>query len=309
MGFAILRTQKLKSLGSVRRSMKHAFREQETPNADMTKSDKNTHIGAKSVEEGMSAFAAALPEKYRKNAVLGIEYLITASPQAMSNKTREEQDHYFNDALNWLKERHGSENVIYAGIHRDEKTPHMYAYIVPKDPETGRLNCRRFLGGAKALSEMQTDFANKVGIPHGLKRGLQGSKAKHTTLKQFYAVLNDKTYSHIAPDLVKPKQIKKGLFGSKFELPETVAARVTEHYDSAIKLAATAKLEARRAEEMTKTAELKQQELEATKKRLTLLEGVFRGLTRDQQQELIKASAAYKEKNALKLKNNRDFSR
>ena len=34
MGYAILRTQKLKSPVAVRRSMKHAFREQDTPNAD-----------------------------------------------------------------------------------------------------------------------------------------------------------------------------------------------------------------------------------------------------------------------------------
>ena len=55
----------------------------------------------------------------------------------------------FNDALKWLRERHGGSNVVYAGIHRDETTPHMYAYVVPLDEATGRLNCRKWLGGAK----------------------------------------------------------------------------------------------------------------------------------------------------------------
>ena len=40
---------------------------------------------------------------------------------------------YFRDSLEWLKQRHGAENVVYAGIHRDETTPHMYAYVVPRD--------------------------------------------------------------------------------------------------------------------------------------------------------------------------------
>ncbi|MFF0988233.1 MobV family relaxase, partial [Proteus mirabilis] len=178
MGYAILRVQKLKSAVAVHRSMKHAFRAQETPNADKSRTPDNTHIGAHSVAEGMAAFREALPEKVRKNAVQCVEYLMTASPEAMQGKTREQQDAYFQDSLDWLRKRHGAENVIYAGIHRDEKTPHMYAYVVPKDPDTGRLNCRRFLGGAAALREMQTDFAEQVGKQHGLQRGIEGSKAK-----------------------------------------------------------------------------------------------------------------------------------
>ncbi|WP_215765385.1 plasmid recombination protein, partial [Gluconobacter sp. P1D12_c] len=65
-------------------------------------------------------------------------------------------------------------------IHRDEKPPHLSAYVVPNDPDTGRLNCRRCLGGAKALNEMQTDFARVVGRPVVLERGIEGSQATHT---------------------------------------------------------------------------------------------------------------------------------
>ena len=51
----------------------------------------------------------------------------------MQGKPKSEQDAYFRDSLEWLKQRHGAENVVYAGIHRDETTPHMYAYVVPRD--------------------------------------------------------------------------------------------------------------------------------------------------------------------------------
>ena len=50
----------------------------------------------------------------------------------MQGKARSSQDAYFRDALDWLKNKHGAENVVYAGIHRDETTPHMYAYVVPR---------------------------------------------------------------------------------------------------------------------------------------------------------------------------------
>lgn len=185
MKFAILRTQKLKDKNSIRRSFKHAFREQETPNADTEYEHTNTHIGASSSKEAMDKLNERLPEKIRKNGVLAVEYLMTASPEAMKGKSREEQDQYFSDCLEWLQERHGAENVVYAGIHRDETTPHMYAYVVPIDGK-GKLNCREFLGGAKALNQMQTDFAQKVGHAHGLERGIEGSKAKHTRIKDFY---------------------------------------------------------------------------------------------------------------------------
>ena len=110
MQYAILRVQKLKSSAAVHRSMKHAFRAQDTPNADPALTPDNTHIGAQNVAEGMAAFRARLPEKFRKDAVQCVEYLMTASPEVMQAKSRDEQDAYFR-LLEWLKKRHGSEKT------------------------------------------------------------------------------------------------------------------------------------------------------------------------------------------------------
>ena len=65
MQYAILRVQKLKSSAAVHRSMKHAFRAQDTPNADPALTPDNTHIGAQNVAEGMAAFRARLPKFQR----------------------------------------------------------------------------------------------------------------------------------------------------------------------------------------------------------------------------------------------------
>jgi hypothetical protein len=193
MNKAILRIQKLKSPVAVRRSMMHAFREQNTPNADPALTNNNTHIGAENVAEAIQRFNAALPEgKIRKNAVWAVEYLITASPEAMASKDQSAQDAYFSDALAWLHDKHGVDNVVYAGIHRDETTSHMYAYVVPKD-EQGKLNCRAFFGEKDALSKMQTHFIERVGHKHALERGVEGSKAHHMNIRQYYGRVNAAT--------------------------------------------------------------------------------------------------------------------
>lgn len=216
MGKAIIRMQKLKSPVAVRRSMKHAFREQDTPNADPERTPDNTHIGAQNTAEAMQRFNDALPDKVRKNAVIAVEYLITGSPETMHGKSRQDQDAYFADALQWLRDKHGAENVLYAGIHRDETTPHMYAYVMPKD-EHGKLNCRAFFGEKDALSKMQTDFAQTVGQQHGLERGLKGSKARHTNIREYYARVNaQNTPKTPGIDVPEPKMLEaKGDYGKR----------------------------------------------------------------------------------------------
>lgn len=250
--FAILRTKKLKSAVAMNASLKHSFRDQETPNADPELLHKNEHWIAQTRNEALQRFNDRLDtqEKIRKNAVYAIEYLITASPEAMHAKSKGYQDQYFEDAIAWLKERHGAENVVCAGIHRDETTPHMFAYVVPID-ERGKLNARAFLGGRDTLQHMQDDFASSVGVKNGFERGLRGSKAKHQTVRQFYANLNDKRFDdsvkyysaspfQINTSDVRPKVLDEKPIGALFwkgvhqttETLEEVADRI---YDTKIR--------------------------------------------------------------------------
>lgn len=186
--FAILRTKKLKTLGNVAASGQHNFRERETLNADESRTHLNEHFGPQSTKELTSAVSALLPEKTRKDGVLCIEYFISASPEWFKASGDEKQ--YFADALEWLKDRHGEQNIAGASIHRDEGTPHMVAYVVPWTRD-GRMSAKEFLGGRAKLSKMQTDFARDVGAAHGLERGKEGSIARHQTVKQFYTAINN----------------------------------------------------------------------------------------------------------------------
>lgn len=279
--FAIIRIQKLKAAVAVRRSLKHAFRSQETPNADPAKLSHNTNDGASSVEEAMTRFQARLPEKIRKNAVLAVEFLVTASPEAMAKMSRVSQDRYFADALAWLRERHGIENVVFAGIHRDESTPHLYAYVVPLD-NRGKLNCRAFYGGADALRNMQSEFADGVGRCHGLDRGIEGSKARHTTVLEFYAGIQqaEKPMRSLSPKALEPRVTELGSFLKKpvTESAEQVAERVTRGVHAEFKpLAAAAgvvAVERKRRKTAEAAAKAKAAELEALRPLVEALRGL-----------------------------------
>ena len=89
--------------------------------------------------------------------------------------------------IEWLREKYGSQNVVHAALHMDETSPHIVAYVVPE--VDGKLNARALFGGRKVLSDLQSSYAEAMS-QFGLERGIEGSKAKHQTLKNFYAGVN-----------------------------------------------------------------------------------------------------------------------
>jgi hypothetical protein len=189
MSFAIYRTAKLKSFGEIGGSLSHTYRTRPTLNADENKLHLNKHI-FETYNQCFRALKNAIPEKRRSNAVLCIEHLITASPDWDGWGTKKEED-FFKKSLEFLNKKYGKENVVACSIHRDETTPHLIVYVVPID-EKGGLNAKKWLGGRSKLSQTQTEFANEV--KHlGLERGLENSKARHKTIKEFYAEIEKPT--------------------------------------------------------------------------------------------------------------------
>ena len=226
MHYAILRTAKLKTFGNVGGSLSHTFRTRETPNADTARAGENEH-STNTPQQVMEALKNRLPDKYRKDAVIGLEYFVGASPDWFPRKDKETQDRYFKDALEWLQKRHGKENVVGWSIHRDESSPHLVVYVVPiKD---GKLNAKAFTGGKVVLSKMQTDFAQAMRL-HGLDRGIEGSKAHHQTIKDWYGQVNSTPPldARITPEMVTPQVLEKGIFSKTVETPEMGSLQKTE---------------------------------------------------------------------------------
>lgn len=175
MAFCIMRMEKIKSAGSLRRAAMHNTRERQPPNADPSRRESNWVQGG-SVDGVMKAYHERLPDKVRKNAVHAVELMMTASADFRGN-WRE----YLKECGKWAEGLFGRENVLSVAHHLDEKTPHAQILVMPlKD---GKLNAKHFIGGSRdRMAELQDDFYKRVGLQAGLTRGRSRAetKARHT---------------------------------------------------------------------------------------------------------------------------------
>lgn len=217
--FEIIRVEKLKTMACVKRSALHTFREIPVENAISEKMVENDFFDKKSADDVFQAVASRIAtlDKKDKQAVRCVEFFISASPEQFEAggclHDREAQNRYFDDALNWIREKHGSENVVCHAVHRDEKTPHLVVYAVPvvkreagtrkrsfvrkgvgrvtEDvpvPERTELGCKAFYGDPNSFKKLQDDFHAGVGRGHGLDRGVSRADArKHKKTAVWYA--------------------------------------------------------------------------------------------------------------------------
>lgn len=238
MHFAIMRCKKLRGKGSVSAALKHCFRERETPNADAERTPVNEHEEAKSTNEAMGRMRALLPKKRRKDAVLVVEYLMTASPKWWKEASQEQQKEFFKNARTWLAEKYGADRIITSTIHRDETSPHLSAFVVPLTQD-GRLCAKEFVGNRGQMKTDQTTFAKAV-AHLGLERGIEGSKAVHTTISQYYTRISAKLPKEPVIDVPEPSM------GDRFapqKYGERVAQSVSAQWRPCIKVLAAKALE------------------------------------------------------------------
>lgn len=187
MPFAIMRCTKLNTVGNIAASLQHCYRERPTENADADRTPKNTHQRASSTDDALNRMRELWPEKRRKDAVLCVEYLMTASPEWWETATSEQREDFFRRSVRWLTEKYGADQIVTSTIHRDETTPHLSAFVIPlKD---GKLSAKHFIGGRNKMSADQTSFAACVS-DLGLVRGIEGSQATHQSVKRHYGLIN-----------------------------------------------------------------------------------------------------------------------
>jgi len=227
MSFAILRTQKLKA-GNVHGSSSHVTRSRETPNADPARQHLNSVLvgdGHRPVDlilgrvaEITSERAAAGGKKLRSDAVLAVEYILTASPEHFSEKSHNEILAWADHSIKFLTEKHGK-NVVSATLHMDEMTPHIHVYHVPESLDSYNrptLSAKQFYGSRGLLAALQTDYAEHMqSFDPTLKRGMSKSRARHKSIRTWYGemeslptikVPNLKTGLDVA---TPPRMIKK----------------------------------------------------------------------------------------------------
>jgi Plasmid recombination enzyme len=199
MPLAIARIIKLKQ-GNISASAQHSRRQRETPNADPAKSnvcliDADADVELEDLVRGRIG-----DQPIRKNAVLCVEMLLSASPEyfrpdnpaAAGDWETAKLEQFQYAVQQWLTESYG-DRIVRADLHLDEATPHVHAYLVPLD-DRGKLNCFGLFGDRAKLSRWQDSYAGAMATL-GLARGIRGSRATYTQVKEYYAAVMQ------APDL------------------------------------------------------------------------------------------------------------
>jgi hypothetical protein len=187
--FAILRIAKIKTLGNLAGAATHVARSRPTPNADPSRHNLLL-AGDRDAEAGARAILATLPRRPRKNAVLALEVLATASPGFFAQGG--DADAWAAASVEWIRATFGAGNMAHATLHLDESGgPHIHAFVIPIDDNPGkrgpasRLNAGRWVDGRDKLSALQDSYAAAV-ADFGLARGQRGSRAKHTEIRAWY---------------------------------------------------------------------------------------------------------------------------
>ena len=211
MSYTVLHLEKAKGNDSAMSA--HIERTIHPKNADASRSHLNKEliVYPESIKNRTSAIQyrldnAHLKRKIGTNQVRAIRVLLSGTHEVMKTIEENKQlNNWCNDNLNWIKETFGEENLVSAVLHMDEKTPHIHATIVPivtgerrkaNDSQTYKkknLNdnslCADDVMARNKLKHYQNTYAT-VMAKYGLRRGIEGSEAKHISTAEYYRNLH-----------------------------------------------------------------------------------------------------------------------
>lgn len=200
--FAIIRMNKLGSsdLGKVER---HNLRlGQPEPNVDPSRTHLNRYLKLGNNDLRSSIMQrikdAGVTRKVRPDAVLGIEFMMSASPdffdEDMRNGKSAKLEEWLKDSVKYIQDlAGGEENIVQLVLHMDEKTPHIQGVFVPlsddapsksskpKTPGQLKLNAKPWTSPGK-WQRMWTTYAAAM-AKHGLRRGEFNVENEHQSLK------------------------------------------------------------------------------------------------------------------------------
>jgi hypothetical protein len=176
MAYGIIRVREI-SRGEIASTQLHNSREYEEKGLDIPE-----HINPKMIEQNSEYFKtgsslkeaidnriASAEVKEKKNSVVGIEFVVSASSDFF---TSYDSKAYFDKVEDWLSEKYGKENVVARNDHFDESTPHAHFVVVPivkkevkwkNDKGEGvkeslRLCARDLTGDKEKLVKLQDDY-------------------------------------------------------------------------------------------------------------------------------------------------------
>lgn len=236
----ILRTQKVKSRGQITQAAEHNFRLREQNNIDGTRTPLNkilvNSLGvdtsrASDLQEKLSIYYAGLGVKERSDNVLMMEFVVSASPEFFEKKTPAQVEDWAKHQVEFFEKKFPGQVKI-AVLHLDEKTPHLH-FMIGTELESVKkyknqkgeffkkswsLNAFRY--NKQFLIDLHTEHA-KHNEKFGLRRGVKGSMRNHTSLKEFYGIVDKALKADYGKQIEKSIQaLETGLLSGKVSIEE-----------------------------------------------------------------------------------------
>ncbi len=211
MGYVVFHMQKTR--GTDNGTSAHIERKVKPTNANEERTHLNrrlvdypdgVHTRTQAIQHRLET--AGLTRKVGKNQVRAIRIMLSGSPEDMQRIVCEGRlDEWCVDNMKYLAATFGKENIVSADLHLDETSPHIHATLVPiimterkrkkqeeravkryrtKSASRPRLCADDVMSRVK-LKGYQDTYAEAMS-KYGLKRGIEGSEARHVDTQQFY---------------------------------------------------------------------------------------------------------------------------
>lgn len=234
MSFAVVRMIKLKS-HDLKGIQFHNQREKESktnPDIDKSKSAFNYDLlnsnkidYNKQVKKIIESQKEGT-RKIRKDAVLVNEFLVTSDKPFFEKLSPVQEKAFFKESAEFFKERYGEQNIVFATVHIDEKTPHMHIGVVPM--RDGKLQGKNVFN-RKELLAIQEEFPKRMKEKgFDLERGELGSKTEHIEIQRLKAMTvreevqrleyARETIKEDVQGLIKAVEISKSVDDVEYEL-------------------------------------------------------------------------------------------
>ena len=198
MSFVVARMQKLKANNLVglgnhdqRKTSNHSNQD-----IDVSRSHLNYDLVAGRTNNFKTDIEAYINENkaskraVRKDAVLVNEWILTSDKDFFEQLDEADTRKYFETAKQYFADNYGDENIRYAVVHMDEKTPHMHMGIVPFDDDK-KLSAKRIFN-REALQCIQDELPQYLKA-HGfdVERGNKNKERKNLSVPEYKAMRED----------------------------------------------------------------------------------------------------------------------
>lgn len=202
MAYSITRGAKIKDRTQLTSMAEHNFRLRPQANIDASRTPKNRLLvnklgvdqrDAADLNAKITAYYKGLGVKEKKDNVLMMEFIATASPEFFEGKSEAEVNVWVKAQVAFFEAEFG-DNLKLAILHRDEASPHLHFGVSCEEKRQRRFKNRHGEGVKEgyALNARRWDPVFFIGLQDryaahnsvfGLERGKRGSNAVHQDLK------------------------------------------------------------------------------------------------------------------------------